>query len=395
MPKKKAETTVNAQVTKSAIRKEWLSALGDEGLEFTPVGETKSGVIPSGFEGLDWVVMRSGGAPRGRVTQLYGEPGGGKSLLLMRYIAMAQRLYPDEFVALVDTEYTFDREWAIVNGVDVDRLLFKQTHILEEAFDFLLKAVNTGHCSLAGIDSVGQLQPTGRSWDTMIGKTNKHDKFAVDDKGNRVVAVQPGVDAKAITEAMKDMAGKVARKNTAFIAVNQVRDKIGVMYGPTRTSPGGKLWKHDLSIDCYVGPCKPVLDKAKQLIAYTVRVNVERNKYNGATGATDDVTTPTFYLDGGIEKSLAVGVLDKAARAGILVKAAAWLKLIDPRSGEIVRQWQGRPKAEVEVMNDLDLRTEIEELIRIAPEYADSEPGNDSEVPDTSDEDTEMSELSE
>lgn len=352
MPRRKISEAQSVQ--NSVLRKEWLTALEDAGVPHQPAWDTRMSVIPTGFESFDQGILRSGGFPRGRIIQLYGEPGSGKSLIALRLMAMAQMMYPDRMVGYIDSEYTFDKVWAERQGVDTSIMQFAQTHIMEEAFGYLLKWASTGVFSMIVLDSLGQLQPVAKS---------SINKFDLTEKGERVNSMHVGLDARVISEGMKDIAGLVARNETLLVGVNQVREKIGVLYGDPTTTPGGKLWKHDLSIDVHVLTPKPVLDKNKEKIGLTVPVNVKRNKYNGFTGKTDDSNHMVFYDDDGIEKARAVSILDRAARAGVLVVAKTWIKLIDPDTDETLRTWQGRGNAQQAVMDNEEVVNEIQAMI--------------------------------
>ncbi len=173
-------------------------------------------ILPTGFYSLDYNILGIGGLKAGYLYQLFGAEQSGKTLLCYRLIAQAQKLFPDKVPVFLDTEFTFDWEWATRNGVDVDRLLVKQTNEMETAFADTLKFVDSGLCSLVILDSLGNTQPK-----------SKLDHVEHYKKENE----QPGLHAKKVTTFVTQLCEPLSRTQTFGVFTNQMRDKIGVLYG--------------------------------------------------------------------------------------------------------------------------------------------------------------------
>lgn len=304
--------------------------------------------IPTGFHSFDFDVMKSGGIPLGKLTQIFGPESSGKSTLANRLLAMAQRTFPEKVAYLVDTEYTFSYDRAQAHGVDIseDALIVYQNNIIEEVFDQTLKVASSGLVSIIVIDSIGNLMEM-KSADPNFWKMKG---------GKPEYTPQPGAIAKKVTQFVQQLCYFAAQYNFALVGINQIRSKIGVMYGDPTDTPGGHAWKHDLSVNIRLRQVEYKEDEYLKVCA-----QVRKNKDAGPS-STDDTNHLVFYFEDGIAKCRVFDLFDEAVRVGIIGVAGSWLTWYDAK-GEIVEKLQGRDNLIGLLVNDADKFAKLEKQL--------------------------------
>jgi recombination protein RecA len=313
-------------------------------------------VIPTAYTKFNQQVLRTGGIPFGRVTQIWGPEHAGKSLLVYHLIAMAQKLRPTKAAVLVDTEMTFDAEFARLNGVDLDRLVVFQSNAVDETLGRVLQAIETGEISFVAIDSLGNVDESDSNASEAFAK--KTVKGLVVDKH----ATIPGQFAKQMTKFVKKLTPVIVKHDVAFVATNQMREKIGVLYGPTDDYPGGHSWKHAISLSLKVRKVTDIKDGPDQ-VPYGVKVaiSVIKNKL-APCGKTDDSSHLDFYFtEDGVERAAYGSLYNDAIEKGVLLSKGAWLYLMDGEKR--VESWNGKAKCQDAIMQDAKLRDTIATLI--------------------------------
>jgi recombination protein RecA len=330
---------------------------------------SKPPIVPLGFEALDNKVFQIGGLPLKRIVEFYGPEHGGKTVSLMRGVAMVQQAIVDgnlaEYfpqdgkptpVVWFDTENSFDFDWASANGVIVDDpslFRYHQVTVAEEAMELITKYFKSGRCPLIVLDSIGQIN-VHRAIVADAFETNKT-TTAKGTQGEYSQATVPGVLAKATTAFVKSITHYQNTSYTGFWYSNQLRDKIGVLHGPTEDTPGGRALKHATHQRIRVRKVEDV-EESGVVVGIKVSYAFKKNKL-GLSKSTDDSSHPVFYFENGIERSRIEGLFDKAVRLGVLTISGAWIKWGD-------KTWQGRDNFKKVLTNDLDLREDLEEAIR-------------------------------
>ncbi|HLX53501.1 MAG TPA: ATPase domain-containing protein [Aquella sp.] len=273
--------------------------------------------ISTGFDSLD--EMLYGGFPLRKVIHISGNPSQGKSLMCYRLTAMAQRQYPNKYVVYVDTEYSYDADWATRQGINNSQVLLVQNNIAEETHKKIVDAIKSDKVSAVILDSVGNEQIESQSW--------------IAEKRN----IQPGQFAKAIKALMLDVVPLIHEKDVCFVTTNQISSKIGGNnYGPTTDNPGGHNLKHNIQLNLSLRKIEDVLDSStKEIIGVKVAVTVNKIKY-GVVSKTDESNHPIFYNDNGIEKARVLNLYDDAVRADI-VTTGTWIKVQDKNQNVLLR----------------------------------------------------------
>ena len=212
-------------------------------------------VIPTGSIGLNFA-LGVGGFPRGRITEIYGPESSGKTTLAIHAIAEAQKR--GGIAAIIDAEHAFDRFYAEKLGVDVDNLLIAQPDNGEQALEITEQLIRSSAIDIIVIDSVAALTP----------------KSEIDgDMGERSV----GLQARLMSQAMRKLTGTISRTNTCCIFINQLRDKIGVMFGPSETTTGGNALKFYSSVRVEIRPATTIKD-GEDVLGRHAKVKVVKNK---------------------------------------------------------------------------------------------------------------------
>lgn len=286
--------------------------------------------IPTGAINLD-AAIGVGGIPRGRVTEIYGPESSGKTTLCLHVVANAQKL--GGVAAFIDAEHALDTEYAKKLGVDIENLLISQPDTGEQALEICEILVRSGAVDVIVIDSVAALVP----------------KAEIEgDMGDSHV----GLQARLMSQALRKLTGSIARSKTSVIFINQLREKIGVMFGNPETTTGGKALKFYASVRLDIRRIGAVKDK-EEVTGSHVRVKVVKNK---VAPPFKQAEFDIMYAEGISHTSLLV---DIGAEAGIIDKAGAWYSYGSQRIG------QGRENAKMFLKDNPTLMAEIEEKVKV------------------------------
>lgn len=298
------------------------------------LGETSTErveAIPTGSISLD-LALGVGGIPRGRITELFGSESSGKTTLALHIIAEAQKR--GGLALFVDAEHALDVEYARALGVDVDRLYISQPATGEEALEIMDAVIRSGAVDIVVLDSVAALVPKAEIEGEM------GDSFV-------------GIQARMMSQALRKLGGHINKTNTAVIFINQLREKIGVMFGNPETTPGGRSLKFWASVRIEVRRAETIKDGAESIGART-KVKVVKNKVAPPFKACE------FDILFGRGISKAADVLDTATTYGITTRAGTFYNYGELRLG------QGRDNARAFLEANPQLMEEIAEKIREA-----------------------------
>jgi recombination protein RecA len=289
----------------------------------------KIDAISTGAINLD-AAIGIGGIPRGRVTEIYGPESSGKTTLCLHVVANAQRA--GGVAAFIDAEHALDTEYARKLGVDVENLLISQPDTGEQALEICEILVRSGAVDVIVIDSVAALVPKAEIEGDM------GDSFM-------------GLQARLMSQALRKLTGAIARSNTSVVFINQLREKIGVMFGSPETTTGGKALKFYASLRLDIRRIGPVKDK-EDVVGSHVRVKVVKNK---VAPPFRQAEFDIMYAEGISHASL---VLDIAAESNIIEKSGSWYSYKGQRIG------QGRENAKMFLKDNVELLGELEELVK-------------------------------
>jgi recombination protein RecA len=290
---------------------------------------TMISAIHTGSLALD-AALGIGGVPRGRIVEIYGPESSGKTTLALQIVAEAQRL--GGVAAFIDAEHALDPAYASRIGVDIDDILISQPDNGEQALEITDMLVRSGAIDIVVIDSVAALVPRAE----LEGEMGD---------------VTVGLQARLMSQAMRKLAGSLSKSNTTCIFINQLREKIGVMFGSPETTSGGRALKFYASTRLDVRR----IDSIKQgtdIVGNRVRVKVVKNK------VAPPFQQAEFDLMYGQGISKEGGILDLGVEEGVVAKSGAWYTYGDERLG------QGREAAKDFLREHPDLRDRIESLIR-------------------------------
>ena len=297
----------------------------------------KVAAIPTGAINLD-AATGVGGIPRGRITEIYGPESSGKTTLTLHLAANVQKM--GGVAAYVDAEHALDIEYAKKLGVDIENLLVSQPDTGEQALEIVEILVRSGAVDIVVIDSVAALVPKAEIEGEM-GESHM------------------GLQARLMSQALRKLAGSINRSNCAVVFINQLREKIGVMFGNPETTTGGKALKFYASLRLDIRRIGPVKER-ETVIGNHVRVKVVKNK---VAPPFRQAEFDVMFDEGISHTSLLV---DLAAEAGIIQKSGAWYSYGDQRIG------QGRENAKLFLRDNPVLMTEVEGKGQGAPRHADS-----------------------
>jgi recombination protein RecA len=285
--------------------------------------------VPTGAINLD-AAIGVGGIPRGRVTEIYGPESSGKTTLCLHVVANAQKL--GGVAAFIDAEHALDTEYARKLGVDVESLLISQPDTGEQALEICEILVRSGAVDIVVIDSVAALVP----------------KAEIEgDMGDSHV----GLQARLMSQALRKLTGAIARSKTIVIFINQLREKIGVMFGNPETTTGGKALKFYASVRLDIRRIGPVKEK-EDVVGSHVRVKVVKNK---VAPPFKQAEFDIMYAEGISHTSLLV---DIGAEANIIEKSGAWYSYKGQKIG------QGRENAKMYLKDNPAIMAEIEEQVK-------------------------------
>jgi recombination protein RecA len=285
--------------------------------------------IASGSLGLD-IALGVGGLPRGRVIEIYGPESSGKTTLALHVIAEAQK--KGGICAFVDAEHALDPVYARKLGVNLEDLLISQPDTGEQGLEITDTLVRSGAVDVLVIDSVAALTPRAE----IEGEMGE---------------VQPGLQARLMSQALRKLTSSISRSNTMVIFINQIRMKIGVMYGSPETTTGGNALKFYASVRLDIRRIGSIKDR-DEVIGNQTRVKVVKNK---VAPPFKQVEFDIMYGEG-ISK---VGeLIDLGVKAGVVEKSGAWFSYDSQRLG------QGRENAKTFLRQNPDLASRIEQAIR-------------------------------
>jgi len=289
--------------------------------------------ISTGALALD-IALGIGGLPRGRVTEIYGPEASGKTTIGLATIAEAQKA--GGVAAIVDAEHALDPTYAKALGIDLDHLLVSQPGTGEEALEITDALVRSGAIDVIVIDSVAALVP----------------KAEIEGEMGQSL---PGLQARLMSQGLRKLTGNVSRANCACIFINQLREKIGVMFGNPETQPGGKALKFYASVRLDVRRIE-TLKNATAMVGNRTRVKVVKNK------VAPPFRQAEFDIMFGHGISRSGGILDLGVEMGLVAKSGAFFSW-DNGSGSI-RLGQGRENAKEFLDSRPDIADAIEARIR-------------------------------
>ncbi|MDA8874634.1 recombinase RecA [Winogradskyella sp.] len=286
--------------------------------------------ISSGSLGLD-IALGVGGYPRGRVIEIYGPESSGKTTLTLHAIAEAQKA--GGIAAFIDAEHAFDRFYAEKLGVDLENLIISQPDNGEQALEIADNLVRSGAIDIIVIDSVAALTPKSEIEGEMGDS-------------------KMGLHARLMSQALRKLTGSISKTNCTMVFINQLREKIGVMFGNPETTTGGNALKFYASVRLDIRRSTQIKDSNSTVMGNKTRVKVVKNK-----------VAPPFKLaefdimyGQGISK---VGeILDIAVEHDIIKKAGSWFSYDDTKLG------QGRDAVKALIKDNPELMDELEEKVR-------------------------------
>ena len=287
--------------------------------------------IPTGAVNLD-IALGIGGLPRGRVIEIYGPESSGKTTLALHVIAEAQKL--GDTCAFVDAEHALDAEYAGNLGVNIDELILSQPDTGEAGLDIAESLVRSGAVGLIVIDSVAALVPKAEIEGEM-GDSHM------------------GLQARLMSQALRRLTGIIDKSNTTVIFINQVREKIGVMFGNPETTTGGRALKFYSSVRLDIRRIK-IITEGDNSIGSRTRVKIVKNK------VAPPFKIVEFDIMYGKGISKAGVLLDTAVDLDIVEKAGSWYSYGDEKLG------QGRENVKTMLEEDAELARQIDEKVRAA-----------------------------
>jgi len=290
---------------------------------------TAADTISTGSLGLD-IALGIGGLPRGRVVEIYGPESSGKTTLALHAVAEAQK--KGGVAAYVDAEHALDPGYAKKLGVDIDELLISQPDTGEQALEITDTLVRSGGVDIVVVDSVAALTPKAELEGEM---------------GDQL----PGLQARLMSQALRKLTGSISKSNCLVVFINQIRMKIGIMFGNPETTTGGNALKFYSSVRLDIRRIGAIKDR-DEVVGNQTRVKVVKNK---VAPPFKQVEFDIMY-GGGISKS--GELLDLGVKAGIVEKSGSWFSYDGSRIG------QGREAAKAYLEANKDVAGAIESAIR-------------------------------
>ncbi len=290
----------------------------------------ESDTISTGSIGLD-LSLGIGGIPRGRIIEIYGPESSGKTTLAIHAIAEAQK--KGGLAAIIDAEHAFDKTYAKALGVDVDSLLISQPDDGEQALDIAEHLIRSGAIDIVVVDSVAALVPRGE----LEGEMGES---------------KMGLQARLMSQAMRKLTGAINKTNCTCIFINQLRDKIGVMFGSPETTTGGNALKFYASVRLDIRRIGQIKDKENNIIGNQTRVKVVKNKL------APPFKTVEFDIIYGKGISKVGELVDMGTDMGIFTKSGTWFSYGGQKLG------QGRDAAKQFLLDNPEFGTDVENQIR-------------------------------
>lgn len=287
-------------------------------------------VIPTGALSLD-LALGVGGIPRGRVVEIYGPESSGKTTVALHMAAEAQRM--GGIAAFIDAEHALDPLYAKKLGVDIDNLLISQPDTGEQALEIVEALVRSGAIDIVIIDSVAALTPQAEIEGEM---------------GDAHV----GLQARLMSQALRKLTAVISKSNTIALFINQIREKVGVMFGNPEVTPGGRALKFYSSVRLEVRKLE-TLKQGSDIVGTRTKVKVVKNK------VAPPFKEAEFDIIYGLGISKAGCILDMASDLNIVNKSGAWYSYGENRIG------QGRENAREFLLKDPKLLAEIERKVRL------------------------------
>jgi recombination protein RecA len=286
-------------------------------------------VIPSGCLSID-AALGVGGFPRGRVIEIYGPESGGKTTMTLHVIAEAQKLGGQ--AAFIDAEHALDPVYARKLGVDVDNLLVSQPDNGEQALEIAEALIRSGGVDIVVVDSVAALVPKAE----LEGEMGDP---------------QMGLQARLMSQALRKLTGIVSKSRTCLIFINQIREKIGVMFGNPETTTGGRALKFYASMRVDIRRIQAIKEGDK-VVGSRTRAKVVKNKVAAPFREAE------FDIVYGEGISREGDLIDLGVEKGVLEKSGTWISFGGERMG------QGRENARVFLKENKDLRDKLENMLR-------------------------------
>ncbi len=286
--------------------------------------------ISSGSLGLD-IALGVGGYPRGRVVEIYGPESSGKTTLTLHAIAEAQKA--GGIAAFIDAEHAFDRFYAEKLGVDIDNLIISQPDNGEQALEIADNLIRSGAIDIVVIDSVAALTPKSEIEGEMGDS-------------------KMGLHARLMSQALRKLTASISKTNCTVIFINQLREKIGVMFGNPETTTGGNALKFYASVRLDIRRSTQIKDSNGNVLGNKTRVKVVKNK------VAPPFKTTEFDIMYGEGVSKVGEILDIAVEHDIVKKSGSWFSYQDTKLG------QGRDAVKELIKDNPDLMDELEQKIR-------------------------------
>ena len=286
--------------------------------------------IPTGSLGLD-LALGIGGVPRGRIVEVYGPESSGKTTLALQILAEAQKMGGE--VAFIDVEHALDPTYAAALGVDIDSLLVSQPATGEQAMEICEALVRSGAIDAVVVDSVAAMVPRAEIEGEM---------------GDSHV----GLQARLMSQALRKLTGVIGKTNTVCIFINQLREKVGIVYGNPEVTTGGRALKYYSSVRIDVRRIEGLKDSTGAFIGNRTRAKIVKNK------VAPPFREAEFDIMFGEGISKIGEILDLGVKLGVVQKSGAWFNYGEMRLG------QGRDNAKQFLKDHPEVSDEIEKIVR-------------------------------